>query len=97
MLVDQVRRFYRGVGPALLQGPLARFGDTAANVGVLVALDSYESTRQLPIGVKTLAASGTAALWRIFLMPIGTRDFLFRQHINHYNLLVCFLFLASHI
>ena len=27
-------RFYNGVGFALMQGPLARFGDTAANEGV---------------------------------------------------------------
>lgn len=26
-------RFYRGLAPALLQGPLSRFGDTAANAG----------------------------------------------------------------
>jgi len=30
-----VRRFYRGVGPALIQGPLSRFGDTASNAGML--------------------------------------------------------------
>ena len=30
-----VARFYQGVGPALLQGPLSRFGDTAANAGVI--------------------------------------------------------------
>ena len=30
-----VRRFYRGLGPALAQGPLSRFSDTAANTGVL--------------------------------------------------------------
>lgn len=28
-----IRRFYQGVGPALFQGPLSRFGDTAANAG----------------------------------------------------------------
>ena len=30
-----VRRFYQGVAPALIQGPLSRFGDTAANAGVM--------------------------------------------------------------
>jgi len=49
-----IRRFYRGVGPALLQGPLARFGDTAANAGVLAALDAHPTSRQLPVFVKTL-------------------------------------------
>eukprot|EP01134_Creolimax_fragrantissima_P004502 CFRG4502T1 len=67
-----IRRFYRGYGPALFQGPLSRFGDTAANSGVLALLDSYESTASLPVSVKTIAASATAALWRINLMPIDT-------------------------
>lgn len=65
-----VRRFYRGVGPALLQGPLSRFGDTAANAGVLALMESSESTRNLPVGVKTLAASASAGVFRIFLMPV---------------------------
>jgi hypothetical protein len=67
-----IRRFYRGVGPALLQGPLARFGDTAANAGVLAALDAHPTSRQLPVFVKTLCASGAAAAWRIALMPVDT-------------------------
>lgn len=65
-----VRRFYRGVGPALLQGPLSRFGDTAANAGVITLLDSYDNTANLPVAFKTVVASGTAALWRINLMPL---------------------------
>lgn len=65
-----VRRFYRGIGPALFQGPLSRFGDTAANSGMLTLLDELDSTRNLPVGVKTAAASSAAAGWRIFLMPI---------------------------
>ena len=71
-----IPRFYRGVLPALLQGPLSRFGDTAANTGVLTALDSMEQTRDLPIGVKTVAASMSAALFRIFLMPIDTTKYV---------------------
>jgi len=67
-----VRRFYRGVGPALLQGPLSRFGDTAANAGVLAYLNSHEKTKDLSIGTKTFCASGIASLWRINLMPIDT-------------------------
>lgn len=63
-----IRRFYRGIGPALFQGPLSRFGDTAANSGMLTLLDSFDNTKNLPVGVKTAAASGTAAAWRIFLM-----------------------------
>jgi len=67
-----IPRFYRGVLPALIQGPMSRFGDTAANTGVLTLLDSYESTRNMNVGFKTVAASAAAALWRIFLMPVDT-------------------------
>lgn len=67
-----VPRFYRGVLPALFQGPLSRFGDTAANTGVLTLLNNMESTRELGVGVKTVAASASAAGFRIFLMPIDT-------------------------
>lgn len=63
-------RFYRGLGPALLQGPLSRFGDTAANSGVLALLESSDTTKNLPVGVKTLAASAAAGTFRIFLMPV---------------------------
>ncbi len=55
---------------APLQGPLSRFGDTAANAGVLALLESYEQTATLPVGVKTLAASAAAGAFRICLMPI---------------------------
>ena len=65
-----VVRFYRGLAPALVQGPLSRFGDTAANAGILALLDSHENTVDLPIGVKTLAASAAAGAFRIFLMPV---------------------------
>lgn len=53
-----------------VQGPLSRFGDTAANAGMLALLDSYDSTAALPIWVKTLSASAAAAGFRIVLMPV---------------------------
>uniref|UniRef100_A0A7S3HQJ3 Mitochondrial carrier protein n=1 Tax=Spumella elongata TaxID=89044 RepID=A0A7S3HQJ3_9STRA len=67
-----IPRFYRGLVPALLQGPLSRFGDTAANTGTLAALDAFETTAELPVAAKTVAASVAAALFRILLMPIDT-------------------------
>lgn len=67
-----IPRFYRGLLPALVQGPLSRFGDTAANTGTLALLDAYEFTENLPVGVKTVAASVGAALFRIILMPVDT-------------------------
>lgn len=67
-----VFRFYRGVLPALVQGPLSRFGDTAANTGMLTLLDSIEMTKDLNVGLKTVSCSVAAALFRIVLMPIDT-------------------------
>lgn len=67
-----IPRFYRGVAPALIQGPLSRFGDTAANTGVLTLLNSVEATKDLSVGFKTGAASAAAAAFRIFLMPVDT-------------------------
>ena len=67
-----IPRFYKGLVPALIQGPLSRFGDTAANTGMIVMLDNFDSTKELPVGMKTMAASGAAALFRIVLMPVDT-------------------------
>lgn len=67
-----IPRFYRGLIPALLQGPLSRFGDTAANTGTLAAMDAIELTANLPVAAKTVGASVAAALFRIVLMPIDT-------------------------
>jgi len=67
-----IPRFYRGVAPALIQGPLSRFGDTAANTGMITLMDSMEQTKDLNVGVKTVSASAAAALFRIFLMPVDT-------------------------
>lgn len=67
-----IPRFYRGVLPALVQGPLSRFGDTAANTGVLTMLNHLEGTKDLNVGIKTACASAAAATWRIFLMPVDT-------------------------
>jgi hypothetical protein len=61
-----IPRFYRGLAPGLIQAPVSRFGDTAANDGALAALEHTE----LPTAVKTMAASGCAAGFRVFLMPI---------------------------
>jgi hypothetical protein len=61
-----VPRFYQGLAPALIQGPLSRFGDTAANTAVLTLLEDVE----IPVAAKTVAASLAAGLFRIFLMPV---------------------------
>ena len=67
-----IGRLYQGLPFAIVQGPLTRFGDTAANVGVLALLESIPETAALPLPLKTAAGSVTAGLWRIILMPIDT-------------------------
>merc|ERR1719491_997546 len=47
-----VPRFYRGLAPGLIQAPVSRFGDTAANDGALAALEYTE----IPTAMKTMAA-----------------------------------------
>jgi len=67
-----VPRFYRGLLPALIQAPLSRFGDTAANSGVIFFLSAYRFSSQWPLPAKTSMASAAAAAWRIFLTPVDT-------------------------
>ena len=64
-----VRRFYRGLLPALVQAPLSRFGDTFANVGILAILEGADG---IPVFVKTACASLAAASFRYLLTPIDT-------------------------
>lgn len=52
-----VPRFYAGIWAALLQGPLSRFGDTAANAGTLAALEKTA----VPIAMQTVIVLFTRA------------------------------------
>jgi len=61
-----IPRFYRGLAPGLIQAPVSRFGDTAANDGALAALEHTT----LPTAAKTMCASACAAGFRVFLMPV---------------------------
>jgi ribosomal protein S25 len=61
-----IPRFYRGLAPALVQAPVSRFGDTFANDGALAALEHTS----LPVWSKTAAASASAGVFRLFLMPV---------------------------
>lgn len=67
-----IPRFYKGLAPCLIQNPLCKFGDTAANAGAFALLDSYPVTKELPSAVKSVFASACAATWRIFMMPVDT-------------------------
>lgn len=67
-----IGRLYQGLPFALVQGPMTRFGDTAANVGILALLESSPSTQALPLPLKTACGSFAAGMWRIVLMPLDT-------------------------
>ncbi|KAF5026998.1 hypothetical protein F66182_872 [Fusarium sp. NRRL 66182] len=67
-----IRRYYQGIAPALFQGPISRFGDTAANAGILALLQSNPYLRGLPSPIKTVFASLCAAAFRMILTPIDT-------------------------
>ncbi|KZT65524.1 mitochondrial carrier [Daedalea quercina L-15889] len=65
-------RYYQGLTAALIQGPVSRFGDTAANAGILALLQSNTFMRKLPALAKTVFASIAAALFRMILTPVDT-------------------------
>lgn len=65
-------RYYQGLTAALVQGPVSRFGDTAANVGILALLQSNSYMKKLPSLVKTVFASLAAAAFRMILTPVDT-------------------------
>ncbi|KAJ4122948.1 hypothetical protein NW768_009939 [Fusarium equiseti] len=67
-----IRRYYQGIAPALFQGPISRFGDTAANAGILALLQSNPYLKGLPSPIKTIFASLCAAAFRMILTPIDT-------------------------
>lgn len=64
-----VARFYRGVVPALIIGPIARFGDTAAN---MLSRNLFQAGKldHVPIFVQTSLGSILAGLWRFSTLPI---------------------------
>ncbi|KAK1227245.1 hypothetical protein PQX77_009758 [Marasmius sp. AFHP31] len=66
------KRYYSGLGPALIQGPMSRFGDTAADVGILALLDSNSYMKNLPTPAKTVFSAIAAAGFRMILTPIDT-------------------------
>ncbi|KAF5345049.1 hypothetical protein D9758_010440 [Tetrapyrgos nigripes] len=65
-------RYYQGLFAALIQGPVSRFGDTAANAGILAFLASNTYMKDLPTFIQTAFVSLAAALFRMILTPIDT-------------------------
>lgn len=65
-----VARFYRGLVPALMIGPISRFGDTAANMYASEMAKSSDTLKHLPIFVQTSIGSVLAGFWRLSTLPI---------------------------
>ncbi|KAI9052199.1 hypothetical protein LZ554_003558 [Drepanopeziza brunnea f. sp. 'monogermtubi'] len=65
-------RYYQGMSAALVQGPVSRFGDTAANAGILALLASNSYLKDMPSPIKTIFVSLCAASFRMILTPVDT-------------------------
>lgn len=63
-------RFYRGIIPALIIGPISRFGDTAANMLATTTFKENAELRKLPIFVQTSLGSVLAGVWRLSTLPV---------------------------
>lgn len=63
-------RFYRGIVPALVIGPISRFGDTAANMLATTLFTNNSSVNHLPIFVQTSLGSLLAGFWRLSTLPV---------------------------
>ncbi len=72
-----VRRFYKGLSYAVVQGPLLKFGVVAAHEGSRAFVDHWsqksadDSPTYAPL-YSTLGVAGLSVLWRILLMPLET-------------------------
>lgn len=65
-----VVRFYRGIVPALVIGPISRFGDTAANMFATTIFATTPSIKNLPIFIQTSLGSIMAGFWRLSTLPV---------------------------
>ena len=65
-----ITRFYRGYVPALMVGPLSRFGDTGMNELSKLVFNKYYP--EAPIFLQTSVASAMAGMWRLTTTPIDT-------------------------
>ena len=62
-------RLYQGMGVALLQAPISRFGDTAANAGMIALL---AGVTWLSPAIKTICASLAAGIFRVAIPPLDS-------------------------
>ena len=63
-------RYYQGLTEALVQRPVSRFCDTAANVGILAFFENNPYMRTLPAFIQTAFASVVASCFRMTFSPV---------------------------
>jgi len=73
-----ILRFYKGYVPALMVGPISRFGDTFTNE---LALNIFKDIN-LPLSLQTGCASIMAGGWRILTLPIDAWKTSLQVHGN---------------
>ena len=69
-----IPRFYRGVSFALINAPLSRFGDTAANMTAMTYLEDSDLNK----AQKTFIGSLGAGIWRLTIIPVDS----FKSHLQ---------------
>ena len=69
-----IPRFYRGLGFALINAPISRFGDTAANMTAMTYLEDSNLNK----AQKTFIGSLGAGIWRLTIIPIDA----FKSHLQ---------------
>ena len=69
-----IPRFYRGLGFALINAPISRFGDTAANMTAMTYLEDTNLNK----AQKTFIGSIGAGFWRLTIIPIDA----FKSHMQ---------------
>jgi hypothetical protein len=67
-----IPRFYKGIGYAIVLGPLSKFGATAANEGSKVVVESFDFHPASTQMYASLLGTALTVLWRVFLMPLET-------------------------
>ena len=70
-----IKRFYRGLLPALFMMPLSRFGDIFSN-----EVSREFLSESFPAAVVTMFASSMAAGWRILISPADTVKTMMQVH-----------------
>ena len=75
-----VKRFYRGVVPALIIGPISRFGDTAMN---MLAKNLFKEDHNTPIFIQTSVGSFLAGMWRLSTLPVDAWKTSKQVHGSH--------------